>query len=63
MRDVVSWDDLYKTFKTKFPNISKGAIYFRPFDFMTIEIWFNDGGLATYNGCTNSLKRLEKTWK
>lgn len=59
----VTWEDLYKLFKTKFPRISKNAVFFRPYDYMTIKIWFDDGRLATYDGYLNSLHFLGETWK
>lgn len=59
----MSWHKLYKQFKTKFPRISKEAIYFRPYGFMAIEIWFENGNVAIYDGFENSLKRLDNTWK
>lgn len=40
MASKVTWDTIYRDFKSKYPRLSKEAIYFKPHDYLTIKIWF-----------------------
>ena len=63
MSKKVTWHDLYKEFKLKFPRKSTEAIYFKPYDHMVIEIWFENGSISTYDGLTKTLTHSKETWK
>lgn len=39
MASKVTWDDIYKDFKTRCPRLAKETRYFKPCDYLTIKIW------------------------
>lgn len=46
---VMTWDNLYKNFKTLYPRLSKSSVYFRPSGYMQILIYFKDGMKMIYD--------------
>ena len=44
-----TWDKVYKDFRLRFPNLSKEAVHWHPYNYATIKIYFKDGRAASYN--------------
>lgn len=42
--------DIYKDFKTRLPTWAKLAVDYRPYDYMTIVVYFADGSRMLYDG-------------
>lgn len=52
----ITWDEIYKEFKLKFPRLGKEAIYYRPANYLTIDICLNGNRKVQYDYGTNKLK-------
>lgn len=44
-----SWNEMYRNFKSLYPNLCKKAVDYRPYGYMTIIVWFNDGTKMKYD--------------
>ena len=44
-----SWEALYENFKQLYPKLSKLSVYFRPYGYMSILIYFTDGMKVVYD--------------
>ena len=53
----VTWKDVFNHFKERYPNLSKGVVDYRPYDYMTIVVYFADGSMMTYD----DIKKMAKT--
>lgn len=49
MRDKVTWEDIYADFKRRFPKLSKLSVRYIPYGYLTILIYFSDGGKIIYD--------------
>ncbi len=49
MREKITWHDIYKDFKSRLPNLSKGATYWKPSGYLSIIVYFEDGSQMTYD--------------
>ena len=45
----ISWESLYENFKSIYPRLSRSSIYFRPFGYMSIVVYFEDGMKMVYD--------------
>lgn len=45
----VTWKDILDHFKEVYPNLSKGVMDYRPYDYMTIVVYFTDGSRMAYD--------------
>lgn len=45
----ISWESLYENFKSIYPRLSRSSIYFRPYGYMSIMVYFADGSQAIYD--------------
>lgn len=45
----VTWKDIFNNFKTVYPNLSKGVADYRPYDYMSIIVYFKDGSQMIYD--------------
>ena len=45
----ISWDSLYENFKSIYPRLSRSSVYFRPFGYMSILVYFEDGMRMVYD--------------
>lgn len=52
----ITWANIYKEFRKRFPNLAKKAIHYEPNDFMKIVIFMSDGTKMTYDYLNNQLK-------
>lgn len=52
----ITWADIYKEFRKKFPNHAKKAIHYESNDFMKIVIFMSDGTKMTYDYLNKQLK-------
>lgn len=55
----VTWGDIYKQFRATHPRLKNEVMDYRPYDFMTIILWFKDGSKMTYNGMTEECRFIE----
>ena len=49
MREKITWDDIYKDFKIRLPNLSKIATYWKPRGYLSITVHFEDGSKMAYD--------------
>ena len=56
MSKKILWEDIYKDFRSKFPNFRKEVLGFRPHDYLTIKLWVKGGRKATYNYATKECR-------
>ena len=58
----ISWESLYENFKSIYPRLSRSSVYFRPFGYMSIVVYFEDGMRMVYDESqkTGSYHRLKK---
>lgn len=54
--EKITWEDIYKEFKLKFPRLGKEAIYYRPANYLTIDVQLNDNKKVQYDYLNNKLK-------
>ena len=52
--DKITWKMLFDDFKKVFPNLSKHTAYWKPFDWMKIEVIFDEGEHFIYDGFCKS---------
>ena len=45
----ISWESLYENFKSIYPRVSRSSVYFRPFGYMSIVVYFVDGMRMVYD--------------
>lgn len=50
MSRKITWSDIYKDFRQRLPTLSKFAVDYRPYDFMTIVVYLKDGTMVLYDG-------------
>lgn len=49
MTQKIMFSDIYKDFKIRLPNLSKRAIYWKPRDYLSITVYFEDGSQVVYD--------------
>lgn len=49
MSEKVTWDDVYKNFRLRHPNLRNDVVGFRPYEYSTILVYLSDGRKMTYN--------------
>jgi hypothetical protein len=54
--DKVSWDDIFKDFKRRHPNLKKMVMRWEPFGFATVRIFLKDSAQLVYNYDTKQAK-------
>lgn len=45
----ISWESLYENFKSIYPRLSRSSVYFCPFGYMSIVVYFEDGMKMIYD--------------
>lgn len=48
MSKKVTWEDMFKDFKRRHPNLGKRIVDWRPCGYATIKLYIDDGLLAKY---------------
>ena len=48
-QEKVTFTDVYRDFKARLPNLSKGVAYWRPNGYLSIQIVFKDGSQMVYD--------------
>lgn len=48
-QEKVTFTDVYKDFKARLPNLSKGVSYWQPNGYLSIRIFFRDGSQMVYD--------------
>lgn len=56
MVNKLAWRDVYKDFRSRYPNLRKNVIGYQPHDYLTIRLMLNDGSLMTYNYTTKECR-------
>lgn len=64
----ISWESLYENFKSIYPRLSRSSVYFRPFGYMSILVYFEDGMRMVYDdlrkqGSYHRLKKMSRANK
>lgn len=54
----MTWKDIFNNFKTVYPNLSKGVADYRPYDYMTIVVYFEDGSKMLYDDVRKRAKLI-----
>lgn len=49
MGKKVTWDDIYKDFRSRHPNLKKTIMYWHPYDYAMIMLYFKDGRKGVYD--------------
>ena len=62
MSKKITWDEVYKDFKSRHPNMRKEVVHWQPYDYATIVLYFADGSKGTYNFIERRVKLLKETW-
>lgn len=60
MSKKITWEYIRSDFKKNHPRLHKRVIYWRPYDYATIVLYFADGEKATYDYDTKEVKYLVK---
>jgi hypothetical protein len=63
MGKKMKWQEVFDDFCTRFPNLHREAVWWRPHDYMTILIYFEDGRKGTYEGLSRKLVFLQEKWR
>jgi hypothetical protein len=45
----LTWETIYKDFKRIYPDFSKEAYYYEPYDYAEIKVWIKGGKRFVYN--------------
>ena len=45
----VTWKDIFENFKMVYPNLSNGAKDFKPYNYMSIVVYLEDGSRVVYD--------------
>lgn len=63
MSKKITWKMLYDEFRKNHPELGKKTVYHRPYDFMTILIYVDDGTMGIYDGLKHHFEFIDKKWK
>ena len=64
MNKKITWGVIYDDFKDHYPRLSKKAVDYRPHDYLTIKIWFDEEPLAmTYDYMTKRCVIVPEDWQ
>lgn len=59
----ISWASIRKDFKKHYPRLSKMTVDYRPYNYLTIVLYFKDGMMATYDYLEKKAVILDERWK
>lgn len=54
----VTWKDIFENFKAVYPNLSKGAKDFKPYNYMSIVVYLPDGSQVVYDDLMKRARML-----
>ena len=57
----ISWESLYENFKSIYPRLSRSSVYFRPFGYMSIVVYFENGMKMVYDDLRKQAYITNKT--
>lgn len=63
MGNKITWEMIYSDFKKRHPHLKKQVTYWCPQDYLTIQIFLEDGMKMTYNYFDHVAKILPDRWK
>ena len=49
MGKKITWEQIYKDFKSRYRNLMKEVLDYRPHDYLTIKLYLKSGRRMTYN--------------
>ena len=49
MANKLAWRDIYKDFRSRYPNLRKNVIGYQPYDYLMIRLLLNDKTTMTYS--------------
>ena len=49
MKTKITWEMVYKDFRSRFPNFKKHVIHWHPHNFLMIKLYLDDGKKCIYN--------------
>lgn len=49
MSGKITWNQIFKDFKRRHPNLAKSAVNYRPSGFLKILVYFTDGSKVSYD--------------
>ena len=52
MSNKITWADVYEDFRARFPRLKEHVIDYRPYDYLTIKLWFKGCSAMLYNYLT-----------
>lgn len=53
-----TWQDVFESFKRKYPRLSTSVADYKPYDFMSIEIVMQSGERLVYSGFNEQAKMI-----
>lgn len=54
----VTWKDIFENFKSVYPRLSKAAQDYRPYNYMSIVIYLEDGSRVVYDDLMKRARML-----
>jgi hypothetical protein len=54
MTSKITWADVYKDFRSRYPRLKKKAVHYRPHNYLTILLIFDDGKKMLYDYMTHT---------
>lgn len=57
-RTVFAWKDIFNNFKSVYPRLSKEAQDYRPYNYMSIVVYLEDGTKVIYDDMAKRAKML-----
>lgn len=54
----VTWKDIFDNFKAVYPRLSKAALDYRPYNYMSIVVYLEDGTKVMYDDIAKRAKML-----
>lgn len=63
MSKKITWDVIYKDFKSRHPNLSREVEYWCPHSYVSIKLYFLDGRTGVYKYFEHEVNFISDRWK
>lgn len=60
MTTKLAWRDVYKDFRSRYPNLRNKVLGYLPYDYLTIKLMLDDGSYMTYSYVTKQCEFINK---
>lgn len=60
MSKKITWNKIYQDFKQRHPDLRKKVTHWCPYDYLTIELWIDDGTRMIYDYWSHMAKFIKK---